>query len=106
MKDSIRNRAEAIREYVSVRLELSPDPGDLYAFSIALAAWDEMRYQRDKGPVTVGDDQRFRELTYRCENLSEGVGLGRALTIPGGFLAGLASERIISDTWQEAAEGW
>ena len=107
MKDSVKNRAAAIREYVSVRLDLSPDPGGLYKFSVALATWDELRLQIDKGPATVADDRRFTELTHLCQDLSEKVGLGRQLTIAGGgFLVGLASARIICDSWQEAAEGW
>jgi hypothetical protein len=104
VRESIKDRAAAIRDYVSRVLELSPDPVVLYRFSVALATWDALRLQRDKGPVTVADDQRFAVLTYLCQDLSEKVGMGRGLTIPGGFLAGLASERIICDTWQEAAE--
>ena len=104
MKESVKNRAAAIREYVSVRLDLSPDPGALYRFSVALATWDELHLQIDTGPAAVEDDQRFAELTYLCQDLSEKIGLGRELTIPGGFPAGLASERIICDSWQEAAK--
>jgi hypothetical protein len=107
VNESIKNRAAAIRYDISRnRDELSPDPGDLYRFSVALATWDALRLQIDKGPATVEDDQRLAELTHLCQNLSEKVGLGRELTLTGGFLVGAASDRIICDSWQEAAEGW
>ena len=104
MKDSIKNRAEAIRDHVSKFH--SPDPGDLYRLSVALATWDALRLHIDKGPATVQDDQRFAELTHRCEDLSEKIGLGRALTLPRGFLIGCAADRIVNKTWQEAASEW
>jgi hypothetical protein len=108
--DDIKERAAAVRDYVSRVLELSPDPGDLYAFSVAVSTWDHMRYRRSKGdPFTVDDDRRFADLTVLCEDLSEKVGLGRALTISTGdraFLAGSASDRIIDKTWMDAAETW
>ena len=106
MKESIKCRSAAIRNYISKRDDLSPDPNDLYMFSVTLATWDALRLQIDRGPVTVDDDQRFAELTHRREDLSEKIGLGRDLTITGGFLVGVANERIICDAWQEAAEGW
>jgi hypothetical protein len=103
LNESIKNRAAAIRDYVSKFH--SPDPNDLYKFPIALATWDALRLQIDKGPATVDDDRRLADLTSLCENLSEKVGLGRTLT-SAGFLVGSASDRIISKSWQEAAEGW
>lgn len=104
MNESIKNRAAAIRDYTSKFH--SPAPVDLYRYSIALATWDQLRLKIDRGPATVADDQRFAELTARCEDLSEKVTGSRALTTPSGFLAGCASERIICATWQEASEGW
>jgi hypothetical protein len=106
MNESVKRRAAAIRDHISKDDELSPDPGDVYRFSVALATWDALRLQIDKGPATVGDDRRFVELTDLCQDLSEKVGLGRELTLAGGFLVGCASERIICDNWQEAARGY
>jgi hypothetical protein len=71
-----------------------------------LATWDKLRLQIDKGPATVADGRRFAKLTYLCEDLSDKVGLGRELTIYGGFLRGSAADRILRGTWQEVAEGW
>lgn len=104
MNQRIKDRAESIRDYVSKFH--APDPGDLYKFSIALATWDRLRWQIDRGPATVGDDQRLAELTVLCEDLSERCGLGRTLTTPGGFLHGCASERILARAWQEASGVW
>lgn len=104
MNESIKNRAAAIRQDVSNFH--SPDPNDLYRFSVALATWDALRLQIDRGPATVGDDRRLADLTSLCEDLSEKVGLGRTLTLSGGFLVGCGADRLINKTWQEAAEGW
>ncbi|OCB21808.1 hypothetical protein A5674_27075 [Mycobacterium malmoense] len=107
MNDPIKERAFAIRDHITrLHENLSPDPDDLDRFSVALATWDRLRLQLDRGQATPADERRFEDLTTACEDLSEKIGLGRVLTIDGGFLVGLAPERIINKTWQEAAEAW
>ena len=104
MRESIKNRAAAIRDYVSKFH--SPAPGDLYRFSVALATWDALRLKIDRGPATVADDQRLAELRARCEDLSEKVLNTRELTNRDGFLLGCFADRILEKSWQEAAEDW
>jgi hypothetical protein len=108
VKQSVLDQAAHIRDFIDReyrRDNRSVDPDELYRFSVVLAGWDQARYQREKGPVTVDDDRRFAALTLLCENLSEEIGRGRELTMRGGFLAG-DSARILCDTWQEATEIW
>jgi hypothetical protein len=104
MRESIRNRAAAIRQYVDNR-DLPADPAAIYRYSVTAAQWEATRLLIDKGKGTAADDRRFAELSDVLRTLSRQVGLGEELTMFGGFLPGDPS-RIICKTWQEAAEGW
>ena len=57
----------------------------------------------DRGKGTPADDKRFSELSLVFRALLEQMGVGSEL--PTGFLPN-DPERILCDTWQEAAEGW
>lgn len=104
MRESIKNRAAAIRQYVDNR-DLPSDPATIYRYSVTAAQWEATRLLIDKGKGTAADDRRFAELSDVLRTLSRQVGLGDELTTSSGFLPGDPS-RIICGTWQEAAEGW
>jgi hypothetical protein len=104
MRESIKNRAAAIRQYVDKR-DLPADPATIYRYSVTAAQWEATRLLIDKGKGTAADDRRFAELSDVLRTLSRQVGLGDELTMSSGFLPSDPS-RIICETWQEAAEGW
>ena len=105
MRESIQNRAAAIRQYLDNQDDLAADAASIHRYSVTAAQWEAMRLLIDKGKGTAADDRRFAELSDVLKTLSERVGLGGALTMPGGYFPRDPS-RLIDKTWQEAAEGW
>jgi hypothetical protein len=105
MRESIKNRAAAIRHYLNNQDHLSVEPVMLYKFSITAAQWEAVRLLIDKGNGTPADDRRFADLTHVLRALSKQIGLGEDLTDSRGFLI-YDPSRIICKTWQEAAERW
>ena len=105
MRESIRNRAAAIRDYMDKQDDLAADAASIHRYSVTAAQWEAVRLLVDRGKGTAADDRRFVELSDVLKTLSERVGLGGALTMPGGYLP-RDPGRLICKTWQEAAEGW
>ena len=105
MRGSLSNCAAAIRDYLDKQDDLHASAATIYKYSITTAQWEALRLLIDKGKGTPADDKRFADLTRVLQALSQEVGLGPDLTDARGFLRRDPS-RIISDTWQEAAEGW
>jgi hypothetical protein len=105
MRESVKNRAAAIRDYLDRQDDLHADAATIYKYSVTAAQWDAMRLLIDRGKATSADDKRLAELGNLLKKLSEQIGLGGALTDPNGFLPRDPS-RIIEKTWQDAAEGW
>jgi hypothetical protein len=117
MRESLGNRAAAVRDYLDKQDDLSADPATLYKYSITAAQWEAVRLLIDKGKGTPADDRRFADLSGVLRALTQQIGLGTCtdkdkgehgipgLTWPGGWLPRDAS-RIIDATWQQAAEGW
>ncbi|OBB86062.1 hypothetical protein [Mycobacterium sp. 852002-30065_SCH5024008] len=103
MRQSIRNRAAAIRQYLNNQDDLSVTAADAYRYSITAAQWEAMRLLIDKGNGTAADDRRFAELGHVLRKLSAQIGLVNEL--PTDFLPRDPS-RLIDKSWQEAAEGW
>jgi hypothetical protein len=96
------NRAAAIRHYLD---GMGADPTTARRYSLVAARWEALRLAIDRGHTTPGTDDRFRELTPILKALTVELGLGPEVTGWKGFLSG-DPERIICDTWQEAADGW
>jgi hypothetical protein len=105
MRESIKNRAAAVRDYLDRQDDLSATAATMYRYSVTAAQWEAMRLLIDKGKGTLADDHRFADLGDALRALSNQVGLGSELTDSRGFLRRDPS-RIICQTWQEAAEGW
>lgn len=101
MRAAITNRAAAIRHY----LDGCATPAALYRYSITAAQWEATRLLIDKGQGTPADDRRLAELGRALAVLTQRVLPGEDLTDSRGFLPRDPS-RLISRTWQEAAEGW
>ena len=57
MRESIKNRAAAIRQYVDNR-NLPADPATIYRYSVTAAQWEATRLLIDKGKGTAADDRR------------------------------------------------
>jgi hypothetical protein len=105
MRESLKNRAAAIRHYLDRQDDLAADPATIYRYSVTAAQWEAVRLLIDRGKGTPTDDRRFADLGHVLQALTEQVGLGGQLTMYGGFLPRDPS-RLIDKTWQEAAEGW
>ncbi len=105
MRESLSDRAAAIRDHLDKQDDLSADPATLYKYSITAAQWEAVRLLIDNGKGTPADDKRLAELTNALRAFSEQIGLGSQLTDSRGFLVSDPS-RIICDSWQEAAAGW
>jgi hypothetical protein len=116
MRESLKNRAAAIRDYLG-KVEPPIDPALIHSYSVAAARWEAARLLIDRGDPTAADDRRFQHLGGVLRGLTEEARLptcieGNAgsdgipgLTWAGGFLP-RDPQRVICDTWQEAAEGW
>ena len=52
MRESIKNRAAAIRQYVDNR-NLPADPATIYRYSVTAAQWEATRLLIDKGKGTA-----------------------------------------------------
>ena len=105
MRESIKNRAVAIRWYLDRQGDLSVDRASVYRYSLTAAQWEATRLLIDSGKGTPADDRRLADLGRALGVLTQQVGLGEDLTEPRGFLPRDPS-RLIDGSWQEAAEGW
>jgi hypothetical protein len=105
MRQSIKNRAAAIRHYLDRQTDLAVDPATMYRFSVTAAQWEAARLLIDTGKGTPSDDRRLAELGRVLKALNKQIGLGDDLTDSRGFLL-RDPQRLMYDKWQEAAEGW
>jgi hypothetical protein len=105
MRESIKNRAAAVRQYLHRQDDLSADAATIYRYSVTAAQWEAVRLLIDRGKGTPADDTRFAELGRVLKALTKQIGLGDDITSWKGFLPRDPS-RLIDKTWQEAAEGW
>lgn len=83
---------------------MGADPATARRYSLVAARWEELCLAADRGQTTPADDTRLRELTQVITAMSGQLGF-KALTDANGFLPG-DPQRIICESWQEAAEGW
>jgi hypothetical protein len=104
MRESIKNRAAAIRHYLS-QTDLAAGPATTYGYSLTAAQWESLRLLIETGKGTPADDRRLAELGRVLKTLTKQMGLGDDLTDSRGFLV-RDPQRLMYDTWQEAAEGW
>jgi hypothetical protein len=102
VNQSVKNRAAAIRHALD-RSAVKADPATICRYSITAAQWEAVRLLIDRGKGTPADDKRFSELSLVLRALLEQMGFGSEL--PTGFLSN-DPERILTSSWQEAAEGW
>jgi hypothetical protein len=105
VRESIKNRAAAIRWYLDRQDDLSADRASMYRYSLTAAQWEATRLLVDSGKGTPADDRRLAELGRALGVLTKQIGLGDDLTGWNGFLPRDPS-RLMYETWQEAAEGW
>jgi hypothetical protein len=105
MRESIKNRAAAIRHYLAGQTDLVAGPATMYGYSLTAAQWESLRLLIDTGMGTPADDRRLAELGRVLKTFTKQIGLGDDLTGSRGFLV-RDPQRLMYDTWQEAAEAW
>jgi hypothetical protein len=105
VRDSIKNRAGAIREYVDKQDDVHADAATIYRYSVAAAQWEAMRLLIDSGKGTVTDDRRFSDLSDVLLKLTRQIGLGHSIVGWNGFLP-RDPGRIINTSWLESARLW
>lgn len=116
MNESLKNRAAAIRAYLSnVEPAIAPVPA--YKYAATACRWESTRLLIDSGKGTAADDARFAQLSDTLRRLTARIGLPTCTVenkgangIPGltdrnGFLPRDPS-RIVDQTWQQAADEW
>lgn len=105
MRETVKNRAAAIRDYLDRQDDLAADAATLYRYSVTAAQWEAMRLLIDSGKGAPADDRRFGDLTSVLKVLGKQAGLGEEIVAWRGFLP-RDPQRIIFETWREAAEMW
>jgi hypothetical protein len=105
VRESIKNRAAAIRWYLDRQEDLTADRATTYRYSLTAAQWEATRLLVDSGKGKAADDRRLADLGRALGALTRQIGLGDGLTDVNGFLPRDPS-RLIEATWQEAAGGW
>jgi hypothetical protein len=105
MRESIKERAAAIRSYLDRQDDLAADPATIYRYSVTASQWEALRLLIDKGRGTAADDRRFSDLSGVLSALTRQIGLGDSLTSWKGMLP-RDPQRLICETWQEAAKMW
>jgi len=59
VRESIKNRAVAIRWYLDRQGDLSVDRASVYRYSLTAAQWEATRLLIDSGKGTPADDRRL-----------------------------------------------
>jgi len=97
MRESIKDRAAAIRDYLDRQDDLSGGPAVIYKYSMTAAQWETMRLLIDKGKGTPADDRRFADLSQVLRALTKQIGLGDSITGWNDFLP-RDPQRLIDDS--------
>jgi len=78
VRESIKERAAAIRQYLHIQTDA--DPATIYRYSVTGAQWEAMRLLIDRGRGTPADDRRFADLGRVLLALTRQIGLGDSIT--------------------------